>query len=170
MADPVTEFERYRTHILATLGDQEPLTVLRNTLHELETLVNNATTDQLKQPTEPGEWSPWQVLAHMADAEPVFGVRVRLIVTQDRPTIIGFDQEAWTERFGNVDRDPRETFTRWQVQRSHNLRLYESLSADEWQRIGLHAERGPESAYLTVQLIAGHDLVHIDQLRRGLGA
>lgn len=170
MAEPLSEFERYREHILATLGDHEPLSVLRTTLNELEQLVGEASADQLRRPTEPGEWSPWQVLAHMADAEPVFGIRIRLIVMQERPTIIGFDQEAWTERFATIDRDPRETFTRWQVQRRHNIRLYESLSADEWQRIGMHAERGPESAYLTVQLVAGHDLVHIDQLRRGLGA
>ncbi len=46
--------------------------------------------------------------------------------------------------------------------------MFESLTADEWQRVGLHTERGPESALLTVQLMAGHDRMRLEQIRRGL--
>jgi hypothetical protein len=46
--------------------------------------------------------------------------------------------------------------------------MFESLSQDEWHRVGLHTERGAESALLTVQLMAGHDRMHLDQIRRGM--
>jgi hypothetical protein len=32
------------------------------------------------------------------------------------------------------------------------------------------AERGEETALLTVQLMAGHDRIHLEQLRRAAGA
>ncbi len=168
MDEPVTEFERYRTEILALLGDDDPLDVLHASLEDIATLVAGADTEQLRAETAPGEWSPWQVLAHLADAELVIGLRVRLIVTQDQPTLVGYDQDAWTARFADLDPDPQETFTRWRALRSNNLRLYESLTPDEWERTGMHTERGEETAREEVRLAAGHDRAHIDQIRRGL--
>ncbi len=168
MPDSVTEFERYPDQILALLGDDDPLDVLRASLEELATLVAGADTEQLRAPTAPGEWSPWQVLVHLVDAEAMFGMRVRLIVTQEQPTLVGYDQDAWTARFADLDPDPQETFTRWRTLRSNNLRLYESLTANEWQRTGMHTERGEQSAREVVRLAAGHDRAHIDQIRRGL--
>ena len=168
MPEPVTEFERYRTESLALLGDDEPLDVLRASLEEVATLVAGANTEQLRAATAPGEWSPWQVLVHLADAEAMFGMRVRLIVTQEQPTLVGYDQDAWTARFADLDPDPQETFTRWRALRSSNLRLYESLTPDEWNRTGMHTERGEQSAKEVVRLAAGHDRAHIDQIRHGL--
>lgn len=170
MTDPVTEFEKYRTEILAKLGNDDPVAVLRSTLEELEQLVRTADPERLRTSPGPGEWSPWQALSHLTDAEAVIGIRVRMIVTQDRPTITGYDQEAWTERLAGLDHDPLETFGRWQALRRNNVRLYESLTEAEWERVGVHSERGEESARLTISLAAGHDRAHLDQIRRGLGA
>jgi hypothetical protein len=168
MAEPVTEFERYRTEILALLGDDDPLDVLRASLEDVSTLVAGANADQLSAAPAPGEWSPWQVLVHLADSEAVLGMRVRLIVTQDQPTLVGYDQDAWTARFADLDPDPQATFARWLALRQNNLRLYESLTDDEWARTGMHTERGAESAREVVRLAAGHDRAHIDQIRRVL--
>ena len=168
MAEPVTEFERYRTQILALLGDDNPLDVLRASLEDVSTLVSGADADQISASPAPGEWSPWQVLVHLSDAEAMFGMRVRLIVTQDQPTLVGYDQDAWTARFAALDPGPQATFTRWLALRQNNLRLYESLTPDEWKRTGLHTERGEQSAHDVVRLAAGHDRAHIDQIRRGL--
>ena len=71
------------------------------------------------------------MLSHLADSDLVFGVRIRMIVTQDRPTIVGYDQEAWTARFGGLDATASETVERWQTLRRANLRLFESLTAAE---------------------------------------
>jgi hypothetical protein len=168
MPDPVTEFELYRQELLAALASDDPVAVLRATLDEVPRLVATATTEQLDRSPAPGEWSPRQVLNHLSDSDLVAGTRIRMIVTQDRPTIVGYDQDAWTERFGGLDTTPQETVDRWLTLRRANLRLYESLRPEEWDRVGLHSERGAESVRLNVQLLAGHDRVHLDQFRRGL--
>jgi len=168
MPDPVTEFELYRQEILAALAGDDPVAVLRTTLDEIPRLVASASTQHLKRSPAPGEWSPRQVLNHLSDSDLVFGTRIRMIVTQDRPTIVGYDQDAWTERFGSLDATPQDTIDRWQTLRRANLRLMQSLSPQEWNRVGLHSERGPESVRLNVQLLAGHDRMHLDQFRQGL--
>jgi hypothetical protein len=168
MSDPVTEFEKYRSELLAALGGDDPVVVLRTSLDEVPRLIAAASAAQLRKSPAPGEWSPAQVLNHLADSDLVSAVRVRMIVTQDQPALAGYDQDAWTDRFGGLDTDPRETVERWQALRRANVRMFESLSDAEWQRVGLHSERGEESARLIVQLMAGHDRVHLDQFRRGL--
>jgi hypothetical protein len=167
-ADPVTEFETYRAELLAATEGQDPVAVLRGSLDEVARLVASASAEQLDRSPGPGEWSPAQVLNHLADSDMVSGTRIRMIVTQDRPALVGYDQEAWTDRFGGLDADPAETLDRWRALRRANVRVFESLSDAEWNRVGVHSERGEESARLVVQLMAGHDRVHLDQFRRGL--
>jgi hypothetical protein len=167
-ADPVTEFEKYRSELLAAMAGQDPVDVLRESLEEVTRLVAGASAGQLERSPGPGEWSPSQVLNHLADSDMVSGARVRMIVTQDRPALVGYDQDAWTDRFGGLDADPTETVERWRALRRANVRMFESLSEAEWKRVGVHSERGEESARLVVQLMAGHDRVHLDQFRRGL--
>jgi hypothetical protein len=170
MPDPVTEFELYRQELLNALGGDDPVEVLRATLAEVEQLAAAVSAEQLSRAPAPAEWSPREVLSHLADSDLMCAVRVRMIVTQDRPSLVGYDQDAWTARFGGLDADARETIERWQVLRRANLRTYASLSPDEWQRFGVHTERGAESARLTVQMQAGHDRMHLDQVRRALTA
>jgi hypothetical protein len=167
-ADPVTEFEMYREELLTALGDDDPVAVLRETLETVPRLVGNATAAQLNKAPAAGEWSPREVISHLADSDLVAGARMRMIVTQDRPTIVGYDQDAWTARFGGLDADANETIERWRTLRLANIRVCESLSPEEWERVGVHSERGPESVRLNVQLLAGHDRLHLDQLKRGL--
>ena len=49
--------------------------------------------------------------------------------------------------------------------REANLRMFAQLTPDEWQRNGMHAERVRD---LALQ-IAGHDLNHLQQIRKILG-
>jgi hypothetical protein len=105
-------------------------------------------------------------VSHLADSDLMAGMRVRMIVTQDRPMLVGYDQEAWTARFSRLDADVAETLERWRALRRSNVEIFQSLSPEEWERVGLHTERGEASARLTVQLMAGHDRMHVAQFRR----
>ena len=56
------------------------------------------------------------------------------------------------------------------VMRRRNLRLVRTLDRDELTRAGRHVERGLESLALMLPLMAGHDLVHRQQIDRIVGA
>lgn len=53
------------------------------------------------------------------------------------------------------------------VLRHLNLFLLQSLP-DAWQRVGVHAEQGPETIEVSLRELAGHDLAHREQLKRTL--
>src|SRR5680860_873449 len=42
-----------------------------------------------------GEWSPREVIHHLADSEMTSAIRLRRLLTEENPEIIGYDQEAY---------------------------------------------------------------------------
>lgn len=143
---------------------------LRSTGRDLVSLVTGADPAALRREPSPDEWSAATVVAHLADAELVYGVRLRLMVAEDRPVLIAFDEEAWAERFAEVDADPRETLGRWRTVRDSNLRLLDALVDGEWERTGVHQQKGILSVAAVVKLLAEHDRAHLDQIRAALAA
>lgn len=141
---------------------------LRGTGRDLVSLVTGADTAALHREPAPGEWSAATVVAHLADAEMVYAVRLRLMVAEDRPMLTAFDENAWAERFGELDEDPRNSLQRWRALRDSNLRLVDSLVEGEWERSGVHAQKGPVTVAGTVKQLAEHDRAHLDQIRRAL--
>lgn len=158
--------QAYVRSILDLLGGRDPLEVMQRTAPELANRIAGLTPDQLGRPEAPGKWSIHQVVVHLADSEVVFGWRLRVVIAQDRPVITGFDQDAWAERLGGAYADTGAAIRQLAVLREGHVALLRSLHDADWDRVGQHAERGPESVRLMAQLYAGHDLVHLRQMAR----
>lgn len=164
--DPPEERAGYGRAILELLGDRDPMVVLSETPDALSRAIQALRPAALRAPESPGKWSIVQVLAHLADSDLVWGWRVRLILAQDRPTITGYDQDAWANRLRYVDADANEALEMFSVLRRANLRLIERMSPADLRRVGVHAERGEESIEHLIRLYAGHDLLHLRQIDR----
>lgn len=152
-----------------TTGDRlTALERLRGTGRDLVSLMSGVSDEHLSRRPEAEEWAAGEVIAHLADAELVYATRLRLIVAQDRPRLVWYDEQAWVARFGPLDDDPRNTLARWRALRDANVRVLESLEEAEWQRAGIHDSDG----LLTVEAIAkrmvAHDRTHLDQIRTAL--
>ncbi|HEX2851444.1 MAG TPA: DinB family protein [Acidimicrobiales bacterium] len=141
---------------------------LKGTVRELVSLLATAKPDLLSHRPGPDEWSPATVVAHLADAELVYSVRLRMVVTGDRPYLSAYDEDAWVRRFAELEPDAKESLARFRTLREANVRLLESLDETEWKLSGLHAERGEQSIAQIAQVMADHDRDHINQIRAGL--
>jgi hypothetical protein len=106
------------------------------------------------------------VLAHLADSDLVWGWRLRLVLAQDRPPLTGYDQDAWASRLGYADSDPHDSVELFSVLRKSNLRLLATATPEDLERVGVHVERGDESLAHHMKLYAGHDILHVNQLKR----
>jgi hypothetical protein len=141
---------------------------LRTTGRDLVALVSGADVAALHREPEPGEWSAATVVGHLADAELVHGVRLRMIVAESRPVLTPYDEDAWADRFADLEEDVKEVLARWRVLRDANLRLLDGLVEDEWDRSGVHQQRGVVTVAGIVKTLAEHDRSHLDQIRRAL--
>lgn len=156
----------YTAAILGLLGDRDPHDVLRATPDALRRAIADLSADELRAPEAPGKWSIRQVVRHLADAEIVWGWRLRLVLSQDRPAITGYDQDAWAERLRYDAAPVGEALDELAALRRTHLRLLTAASAADLARVGVHAERGDESVAHMINMYAGHDLLHLQQIDR----
>ena len=156
----------YVRALLALLADRDPLAIMAEQLAALDRLVDGIAVERLRTPEAPGKWSMIEVLAHLADTEMVYAWRYRLVLAQDRPGIAGFDQDAWARTFRYREQPWAGVRERLRVARESNLALLHGLTADQWERAGMHEERGAETIRRIAELGAAHDLVHRAQLER----
>jgi hypothetical protein len=162
----------YVRSILELLGDRDPLAVQAKLAAELRAAVAGLGEEELSRPEAPGKWSILDVVRHLADSEVVIGWRLRLVLAEDRPNITGFDQDAWSAHLRALYPGVESMIEQIALLRQGHVELLRSLTPAQWERVGLHTERGPESVALMVRLYAGHDLAHLRQIARirgGLG-
>ena len=164
--DPPEERARYSRAILELVAGRDPLAILRETPNAAARAIDGLSAAQLRRAEGTGKWSIAQVLQHLADSDLVWGWRMRLILAQDRPTLTGYDQDLWADRLHYADADPAEALETLRVLRRGNLKLIDLATPDDLQRVGVHAERGEESAGYLIGLYAGHDVMHLNQLAR----
>ena len=160
----------YIDALLGLVGDRDALSLLRQTPDSLRAGISGLSAAQLEQPERPGKWSIRHALQHLADAELVFGWRLRMVLAHDRPPLTGFDQDLWADRLGYEHSDPMQALADYTSLRAANLRLLERASPADLKRFGIHEERGEESVAHFIRLYAGHDLMHLQQIARIRGA
>lgn len=159
----------YQTYVLGVLGADDPETVQSQTPAAMRQVLADAG-DQVATRPEPGEFSVLELLGHLLDAEMVSFTRYRWILAQDQPSLPGYEQDDWVRVSGYNQTDPAALLELWAAARRANLELWRRTSVEGRARVGMHAERGPESYELTFRLIAGHDRIHLDQARRTIEA
>jgi DinB family protein len=167
--DPIADPAGYQQHLLGLLGDDDPAAVQSATAASVRALVRNAGTDADVSP-EPTEWSVVQCVAHMTDAELVVSGRYRWILAHDRPPLMGYDQDRWVDELHRPLEPAEELLAVFEPLRAANIALWRRTPHERRDRLGIHAERGPESYELTFRLIAGHDRFHLAQAERALDA
>jgi hypothetical protein len=167
--DPVLTPDAYRTEILSWLGEDDPGAVQAATVARMRELVAAAGAHLRDRPW-PTEWSVIECVGHLVDSEIIASARIRWILTEDDPDIVGYDQDRWVDGLHHRDDDPEHLIGLFEVLRAANLRLLAATPIEAHERFGVHRERGPESYGLIVRLGAGHDRFHMAQAERALAA
>jgi hypothetical protein len=160
----------YVRALLDLLGSRDPLEVLGQLLPWLTERTDGITEAVLRRPEQPGKWSVIEVIQHLGDSDLVAGFRIKMVLSEDRPALQGYDQDRWATEFRYREVKLSQALGQLSGLRAANLDLWRRLSPDQLERVGLHSERGPESAGHLIRLMAAHDLVHRRQIERMFAA
>jgi DinB superfamily len=156
----------YVRALLDLLGSRDPLDVMSEMVPWLTTRLRGVAEPVLRRPEAPGKWSVVEVIQHLADSDLVTGFRVRMVLSEERPLLQGYDQDRWATEFRYREVPLALALDQLRSLRAANLHLWKELSPQQLERVGLHAERGPESVGHLLRLMGGHDLVHRRQIDR----
>ncbi len=161
-----TAADEYKDRLAAYVKDKDPMAMQRDAPATLARLIERVPTETLKQSPAPGKWSIAAILAHLAEDELASSWRYRQMIENNGTPLSGFDQELWA-RLGDYDSwDPRVALEMFRLLREANLRMLTNLTPEEWQRFGMHSERGRMTVKDLAAQMAGHDMNHIEQVRR----
>jgi hypothetical protein len=132
---------------------------------ELSELVKSLSKNQLDIPTGAGEWTPRQVIHHLADSHMNAFIRARLILTEDNPTLKPYNQEAWA-LLADMQLPPKVSVKilkglheRWAV-------FFESVKEEDWERTAIHPEIGQITLVILLETYARHCEEHLEQIKR----
>jgi len=123
--------------------------------------------DELDRSAE-NEWTPRQIAHHLADSEMMSAIRLRRLVAEESPTLMGYDEKRLAEKLTS-DRpiEPSLEAMRWA--RETSAQILDRLTEDDWRRTGKHEESGPYSVEKWLRIYADHGHEHADQIRRARG-
>lgn len=127
--------------------------------------ITGAAGPELDFKSAPEKWSVRQIVAHLADAEAANVVRLRQVISEDNPTLVPFDQNAWAERTNYHKRKPSQALETMRQLRADNYELLKDLPPETYSRTATHTRRGQMTLLDMLRLFAEHAEKHAMQIR-----
>jgi len=133
----------------------------------LEAAVAGLDDATLDYKPSPQKWSIREIVTHLADAEIIYGYRMRQMIADKKPTIAPIEQDDWASNLGYREAPIAETLQQFRVLRQTNLRLLQRLTLADLSKGAFHPERGRVfTLEELVGFMAGHHPNHIGQIER----
>jgi hypothetical protein len=127
--------------------------------------LDGATAAEMDAREAPGEWSPREVVHHLADSEMTSAIRLRRLIAEDDPEITGYDQDEFARRL-YYDRPIDPSLAAFNAARMTTVDILERMTEEQWARQGTHSESGAYSVIDWLQTYSVHAHEHADQIRR----
>ena len=110
------------------------------------------------------DWSPHEIAIHCADSETNAALRIRYLVGERAPVIMGYDENGWATRLDYASHPLEPALALVDAVRANTVALIRRLPAEAWSRTGTHTESGPYSAEDWLGIYAAHLADHAAQI------
>ena len=111
------------------------------------------------------EWSPREVVHHLADSEMTSAIRLRRLIAEDHPVIAAYDERAFARRL-HYERAIQASLEAFRAARLTTAEILERLRDADWEREGTHSESGRYTVETWLDIYARHAIEHAEQIRR----
>lgn len=112
-----------------------------------------------------GGWTPREVVHHTADSEMTSAIRLRRLIAEDNPLIVGYDGDEFARRLAYADRPIEPALAAIAAARETTVQILDRLTEDDWRRTGTHSEMGAYGVERWLEIYADHCHDHADQIR-----
>jgi hypothetical protein len=130
----------------------------------LSALIRDLKEEDFHKPDPKGGWTIAQNLHHLADSHMNGFMRMKLVLTEDQPTLKPFDQDMWAE---TPDAREAPAITSLEILTGLHRRwvvLLKNLEDEDWARQGHHPEVGRVTLDSLLKIYANHCEAHLKQI------
>ena len=128
--------------------------------------------EQLRARPVPGKWSILEVVCHLADSDQAWAHRIKRVIAEEKPLLIGYDETRFAAALSYHDRDLLEELEFGERTRRQLAPIIRGLKPEALSRVGIHNERG----CINLQEMLEVEIAHVDhhlkfivEKRRALG-
>lgn len=111
-------------------------------------------------------WTARRVAHHLADSEMTSALRLRRMIAEDTPAIMGYPEAVWAERVHYDDRPVGASLEAFRWARASTVEILKRMSEAEWARKATHSELGAYSVEEWLEIYARHAHEHAEQILR----
>lgn len=130
-------------------------------VQQLKDSVKGLTREQLQARPIAGKWSTLEVVAHIADFEPVYADRFQRVAALKKPLLLAADENDLLARLDYQNRDIEQELQFIEVIRTRMAALLSRLPAEAFTRQGVHSEKGLVTLEQLLQSAVNHIPHHI---------
>lgn len=119
--------------------------LLKKLLYGMERIkkwINALDKEDFSTKTGDGGMSFKEMICQLCDHEISFSYQAKKIISEDNPSIIGFDSGRWAVRLDYGSQDPLLAFQIYKYLRIQILKILMKRPFDDFERKGIHAEKG----------------------------
>jgi hypothetical protein len=133
---------------------------------EIDRALEGITEAELDFQIADGEWTPREVVHHLADSEMTSAIRIRRLIAENQPVIVGYDQEEFARRL-YYTRPIEGSLAALAGARASTADFLDEFQESDWERFGSHSEYAePFTVIGWLEYYADHAHDHADQIRR----
>jgi hypothetical protein len=134
--------------------------------------VRGMSREQLLAKPIADKWSTLEVVAHIADFEPILADRMKRIIALEKPLLLVADENHFVTSLAYQDRDLEEELAVIETTRKQMARILRATPAATFAKQGVHSLKGLVTLEDVVKITTNHvphHLKFIADKRRALG-
>ena len=133
-------------------------------------IAKSASSEKLHRSAQNNEWSPANIIHHIADAEAHFYVRYLRVLTENVPTTEFFDENVYPELLHYEKRDVNASIALIEGIRAASISLFNNFKEEDWQRKGSTSDGNEFVLIALIKKARSHINDHANQLSAALEA
>jgi len=134
--------------------------------------VTGLSAEQVRARPVPGKWSILEVVCHLADSDQAWAHRIKRVIAEEKPLLIGYDETRFAAALNYHDRELSEEIEFSERTRRQLAQIVRGLKPEALSREGIHSQYGRMHLQEMLQIEidhVDHHLKFIVEKRRALG-
>lgn len=149
------------------------LELLQSNPQKIQQLVGGVSLAKLHARPEPQEWSMNEILAHLRSCGDVWGDCIRIILSEDQPTIVATNPTTWIKRTNYPEIPFDQSLVDYLSQREALLKVLLPLPESDWERKAVVTVSGKpfiRTVHFYASWLATHERSHLRPIKKTLAA